>query len=389
MKKKLIDALISDLPQAEWVSVSPGRVNLLGGHVDYNDGIVLPAAIDRHVIVAAKECGDRMVRLRALNIGMEITFSLDDLEKRVDINNHSLPLWALYPAGVAWALENAGFTLTGIEASYNSDLLISAGLSSSAAVESAFAVLWQKITGFQADRMSIAKLCQFAENQYVGVQCGIMDQFACTHGVARHAMYLDVQSLTWQPLPIPPGTCLVIADSGIHRDLLSSEYDQRRKECAEALKGLREHFPDAKSLRGISPDGFNEYASTLADVPGKRARHVIEEIERVKQASMCLVQDDASGFGKFMVAGHMSLRDLYEVSLPQLDDLVELALDQTGCFGARLTGAGFGGCTINLVEKSNAEEFSVSLADQYALKTGNQIETIICRATRGTYVDPL
>ena len=184
--------------------------------------------------------------------------------------------------------------------------------------------------------MSIAKLYQFAENQYVGVQCGIMDQFSCTHGVARHALCQDVQSLTWQPLPIPPGTCLVIADSGIRRDLSSSAYNLRRKECEEAVKGLQEHIHGSKSLREISLEGFNQFATGLADIPRKRARHVIEEIERVKQASLNLVRADASDFGRLMIAGHASLRDLYEVSLPQLDDLVEIAFNQAGCFAPAL-----------------------------------------------------
>jgi len=387
MKEKEFKFLLEKIPKAEYRAVSPGRVNLLGEHVDYNNGIVLPAAIDRHVMIAAKKRGDRIVNLHAVDMGAETAFSLDDLDQRIDCHGDSFPDWALYPAGVAWALQNAGYPLNGIDAVYCSDLPVGAGLSSSAAVESSFAVLWQKMGDFPMDRMTMAKLCQYAENQYVGVNCGIMDQFACTHGVARHVLFLDVRSLTWQPLPIPQNTCLVIADSGIRRELANSVYNQRRAECEAALKGLLAFFPDAKSLRDIPPDLFNQHADALPELPRKRARHVIEEIERVKQASICLVQDDTEGFGKIMVAGHSSLRDLFEVSIPQLDELVEIALSLPGCFGARLTGAGFGGCTINLVEKSKADEFISALTDRYTDSSGAVIETYVCQASRGAYAE--
>lgn len=377
------------LPDAQFHVTSPGRVNLLGEHVDYNQGMVMPAAIDRYVRLAAKPRADRLVHLTALDFEGEVVFSPDHLEKRVDVNGQPLPQWALYPAGVAWSLQAGGLALNGVEAVYGSDLPIGAGLSSSAAVELAFAVLWQEMADWRLDRMQLAQACQYAENHYVGVNCGLMDQFACAHGVARHALLFDIQSLSWQPLPLPMETAIVIADSGIVRNLADSQYNQRREECDQVLKILRELIPGIRSLRDVSQDEFETHQDTLPDVLCKRARHVIEEIERVKQASYALVENNAVRFGQLMLAGHQSLRNLYEVSLPELDALVELAMGFGGCFGSRLTGAGFGGCTVSLVRKDHQVEFSRILAEKYHSQTGRTAKMHVCQPSRGTWVEKL
>ena len=383
------ESLVTHLPDADWRVVSPGRVNLLGEHVDYNQGLVLPAAIERCVMVAAKPRSDRQVVLRALDMGAEARFSLDDLVVRVDMGGKPLPGWALYPAGVAWALRNAGFDPQGIDAVYASDLPIGAGLSSSAAVEMAFAVLWQAIGGWELNRMRLAQICQMAENRYVGVNCGLMDQFTCAHGVARHALFFDVRSLEWQPLPLPPDTAIVIADSGVRRHLTDSAYNRRRSDCEEAVRLLREHLAGINSLRDVSITDFNQHCDTLPEEIRLRAEHVIEEIERVRQAGLCLARDDAVGFGRLMMEEHASLRDLFQVSTPELDMLVDIAQGLDGCYGARLTGAGFGGCTVNLVNSTFAETFAVKLKDDYFRKTGHQAEVIISAPTRGAYCESL
>lgn len=375
------------LPGAEIHVTSPGRVNLLGEHVDYNQGMVMPAAIDHYVRLAAKPRTDRLVWLKALDFQGEVVFSLDRLEERADVSGQPLPQWALYPAGVAWSLQAGRLQLNGLEAIYSSDLPIGAGLSSSAAVELAFAVLWQEMAEWRLDRMQLAQACQFAENRYVGVNCGLMDQFACAHGVARHALLFDVRMLSWQPLPLPMDTAIIIADSGINRTLAGSAYNQRRRDCEQALELLRERIPDIQSLRDVSLDQFETHHAVLPEVLRKRARHVIEEIERVKQASYRLVQNDAAGFGRLMVAGHQSLRDHYEVSLPELDALVEIAMNLDGCYGSRLTGAGFGGCTVSLVKKDSAEEFTRILSDNYLSKTGMSANIYICQPSRGVWVE--
>lgn len=381
--------LNKELPGAELHVTSPGRVNLLGEHVDYNQGMVMPAAIDRYVRLAAKPRSDHFVWLKALDLHGEVVFSLDHLEQRTDVDGQLLPHWALYPAGVAWSLQASGLPLNGIDAVYSSDLPIGAGLSSSAAVELAFAILWQEMAEWQLDRMQLAQACQYAENRYVGVNCGLMDQFACAHGVARHALLFDVRSLSWQPLPLPMNTSIVIADSGINRVLAESAYNQRRRECEQALELLKEHLPGIQSLRDVTHDQFETHLAVLPEVLRKRARHVIEEIERVKQASYRLVENDAAGFGNLMVSGHHSLRELYEVSTPELDALVEIAMDIDGCYGSRLTGAGFGGCTVSMVKKEIEEEFSRVLTEGYLLKTGRTAKVYICQPSRGVWVEGL
>ena len=366
---------------------APGRVNLLGEHIDYNEGPVLPAAIDRAVHLAVAPLEEPVISLQAVDLGSATTFRIQDLEKRVDVSGNSLPDWAIYPAGVAWALQEAGLALPGIQAVYSSDIPIGSGLSSSAAVEVAFAIAWQSLAGWELDRMRLAKICQRAENAYLGVQSGLMDQFACLFGVAGHALYFDTRSLAWEALPLPTGTTLVIADSGVRRSLAASAYNNRRQACEQAVELLAQSLPNLTSLRDITPTEFVAYEDRLPDEVRKRAEHVVREIARVESAASALRRDDARTFGALMFAGHASLRDLYEVSLPELDLLVQIAHDLPGCLGARLTGAGFGGCTINLVEKEAVETFMQRLQAGYREKTGGQAEIFETHASAGASVE--
>jgi galactokinase len=362
---------------------APGRVNLLGEHVDYNDGPVLPAAIDRHVFLAAAPTQDATAQLFAHDLGEEVVIQLDSLDKKIDQEGGDLPAWALYPAGVAWALAAARLEVPGIRAVYTSNVPIGAGLSSSAAVEAAFAVAWESLGGWQADRMQLAHLCRRAENEYVGVASGLMDQFASLHGVAGHALYFDTRSLAWEALPLPAGTALVIADSGVSRDLASSVYNQRREECRRAVEILQEYMPRIQSLRDVSPTEFAAYAEFLPPTIRRRAEHVVKEIYRVESAVSMLRRGEWRSFGAKMYAGHASLRDLYEVSIPELDILVEISRRLPGCLGARLTGAGFGGCTINLVEEDQTGAFMQGLQQAYLEQTGKDAKIYLCRASAG------
>ena len=368
---------------------APGRVNLLGEHVDYNQGLVLPAAIDRAVYLAAAPNDDDCVTLCALDLNQRTSFNLNKLENKIDLNGQPLPDWALYPAGVAWALRDSGLRVTGMQSAFSSDIPIGAGLSSSAALEVGFAVVWQALSGWGLDRMKLAQICLHAENDYVGLSCGLMDQFASACGVEGHALFFDTRSLEWHPAPLPPGIALVIADSGVRRSLTQSGYNERRASCEQAVEELRKFMPNIQSLRDVQPTDFAAYSVYLPEIPRKRAEHVIKEIARVSSAFSALQRDDKQAMGALMYAGHRSLRDLYEVSTPELDTLVELTRSLPGCIGARLTGAGFGGCTVNLVETDHAEAFIQGLKDGYLHETGREAQVYLCRASQGATVEEI
>lgn len=365
---------------------APGRVNILGEHVDYNDGFVLPAAIDRAVFIHAKTTGDDCISLYAKDLGEQVTFRLLELAHKTDIQGKALPGWAEYPAGVAWSLHEAGFEVKGIQAAFTSDVPIGAGLSSSAAIEVGFGVVWQAFGDWQIERLELAKLCQLAENEYVGLACGLMDQFASACGVDGHALFFDTRSLEWDVAPLPDDIALIIADSRIRRSLTHSGYNDRRTACEKAVELLRAYLPGIRSLRDVSPTEFAAYAPFLPEIPAKRAEHVVKEIQRVQSAYKAMLRQDKQALGALISAGHKSLRNLYEVSTPELDTLVEISRKLEGCVGARLTGAGFGGCTINLVEVDQAESFMDGLKEDYFQATGRQSDVFRCRASEGAKV---
>lgn len=347
---------------SHWRVRSPGRVNLLGEHVDYNGGPVLPAAIDRYLWVEARSSDDGKVHLQARDLNASVTFSLEGLECRQDDTGEPLPDWALYPAGVAWALQQAGLHVAGINAAFHSEIPIGAGLSSSAALEAAYAVLWQAAGGWQIDRMALAQICLRAEREYVGLSCGILDQFAVLHGKAGQAMLLETANLAWCYVPVPDTVVIVISDSGQRRSLTDSSYNQRADECAEALSWLREAMPSLASLAALTAEQLSDAESMLTPQLFRRVRHVVEETERTRTGAALMEAGDLPAFGQLMLASHDSLRSLYEVSTPLLDELVALAMAQPGCYGSRLTGAGFGGCTVSLVERGLAGKFCQALS---------------------------
>ncbi len=377
----------TQLPDAKIFVTAPGRVNLLGEHIDYNGGAVLPAAIDRAVKISAAPRPGRSVRLHALDLGQSASFDLDHLEEKRDLEGKPLPGWARYPAGVAWALQRRGYSAPAFEAAFTSNIPIGSGLSSSAAIEVGFAALWQALGGWQATRMELAQISLEAEIQYVGLNCGLMDQFASANGVAGHVLYFNTSTLEFYPVPLPSGTVLVIANSSMRRSLTSSGYNERHAECEQALEILKTRLPGIHALCDVSPQELQQHAALLPEVIRKRAQHVVEECDRVERAVELLKAGDAAAFGELMYAGHASLRDLYEVSIPELDTLVALAAALPGCYGARLTGAGFGGCTVNLVAEERAESFVQGLKEGYLQATGRQAEVYLCHASDGVRVE--
>lgn len=369
--------------QPAHIARAPGRVNLLGEHVDYNDGFVLPTAIDRATTIAFSPAETIHSSISAVDLNQRAVFSPQTVSTKSQADSTPLPDWAHYPAGVMWSLQQEDLSVPAMNAVFASDVPRGAGLSSSASVEMAFAIAWQTLGGWTLPPMQLALLAQRAENQYVGVQSGIMDQFASACGVEGRLLMLDCRSLEWKTLPLPDHVSIVIADTTVRRTLTSGEYNQRRATCEEAVTLLQQHMPEIKSLRDVSVEDFNRFEKHLPREVGRRARHVVEEIARVKQAELSLEAGDARGFGVLMNECQTSLRDLYEVSSLELDAMTRIAQSLDGCYGARLTGAGFGGCTVNLVEKSLAKEFSAALGKQYQAETSLAPEVFITHASSG------
>jgi galactokinase len=369
-----------------FIAIAPGRVNLLGEHVDYNDGFVLPAAIDRSTYVAFSPAASDRSTLVAADFSEEVSFTLENIPAKVNAEGASLSEWGRYPAGVAWALTDAGLKTPAMDAVFSSDVPRGSGLSSSASVEMAFAIAWSTLGSWSLPPMQRALLGQKAENKYVGVNCGIMDQFASACGVTDKLLLLDCRSLEWQTLPIPGNVAIVIADTKVRRKLTASGYNERRRACEDAVKVLSKDLPGIKALRDVSVQDFNRLCNQLPAEVEKRARHVVEEVERLQRAIPLLEQGNIREFGIIMNECHVSLRDLYEVSIPELNMMTEIAQSLSGCLGARLTGAGFGGCTVNLVEKSAAEAFATELGTRYQKSTGVKPEIYICRASDGARI---
>jgi len=359
---------------------APGRVNLIGEHTDYNDGYVFPIAIDRSVLVAASARADRTVRLYAADFDQRDRFALDQ------IVHAEQQRWSNYQRGVAAMLEERGFHLPGLDVAMASDVPIGAGLSSSAAIEVGTAVTWQTIGGFELERTELALLCQRAENVFVGVNCGIMDQFISALGRAGAALLIDCRSLEYEPVGLPASGAVVIMDTKVQRGLTDSAYNTRRAECEEGVRLLQAHLPSIRALRDVSPALFERYAGALPEDVRRRCRHVVYEDQRVLDGIAALERGDPTAFGELMNASHVSLRDDYEVSSVELDAMVEAAWAAPGVIGARMTGGGFGGCAVALVEAGHAEAFSAQVAVAYKERTGIVPSLYICTAEPGADV---
>jgi len=360
----------------EIVVRAPGRVNLLGGHTDYNEGYVLPVAVNRAAWIAAAPIGAREVRIHALDLKDEATFPLTPVPR-------SEGNWADYPRGVAWALQERGLETVGLEAVLTSSIPVGSGLSSSAAVEVTFAYVWQQLTGFELTRRELALACQRAENDYVGVNCGILDQMASSCGVEGRALLLDCRTLETDLVPLPEGVAIVVADTGMRRRLTSSEYNVRRAQCERAVEILGERLPGVRALRDVSASDLERLKGHLPEVVYRRARHIVSDNARVLQAAEALRKGDVATVGALMKACHASLRDDYEVSAPELDVLAEAAWEVEGCYGARLTGAGFGGCIVALVAADGVPDFEAHVSTAYEAAFDRQPDIYICRSADG------
>ncbi|HET7026628.1 MAG TPA: galactokinase [Candidatus Limnocylindrales bacterium] len=342
---------------------APGRVNLIGEHTDYNEGLVLPFAIDLEIRIASAPTDDRTVEITRLDTGETAAFALDAIGER---RNH----WIDYVAGTAWSLQEAGIPLRGARAVIASTLPPSSGLSSSAALELASA--WTLARDPEAvDGLRMAQLCQRAENEYVGVQCGLMDQFASAMGRPGAAVLLDCRSLEWRAVPLPlERASLVVVHSGSSRTLDGSAYNARRAQCEEAARVIARRHPQVRALRDVTLAMLEEASGELGAETARRCRHVITENARVLATVEALDRGDLDAVGRLLVESHASLRDDFEVSSADLDALVEIATSVPGVFGARMTGAGFGGCIVALVRPDAADALGAAVRRDYPARSG-------------------
>lgn len=357
---------------------APGRVNLIGEHVDYNEGFVLPLAIDRFCHAAGSPRSDTILRIYSEQMRETVEFSFDDPRP----SQHH---WSSYVRGVAWALREAGHKLSGADLLISSDVPFGAGLSSSAALEVASAYALQRLNNLEIDRVELARICQRAENEYVGMRCGIMDQLTASCGRLGNALLIDCRSLEIEYQPIDEArVAVVVANTMVkHALAASSEYNQRREECDEAVERLPHRFTKMRTLRDVSWDEIELFTSTWPEKIRKRARHVTTEIARVHAAATALRNGNYERVGKLLSQSHTSLDQDFEVSSEELNLMVSLAAKLPDFLGGRMTGAGFGGCTVNLVRAANAADFAAALAESYEAQTGIGPDVCICHASNG------
>ncbi len=356
---------------------APGRVNLIGEHTDYNDGFVMPAALDFSTWVKVSPLEQRKLKIFSENFNDEIEIDLDDQ------NLAARGRWSDYPVGVAVILERAGHRLRGAQLLIRGEVPMGSGLSSSAAVEVATACALVANSELKIDPRELALLCQRAENEFVGARVGIMDQFISLFGQKQKALLLDCRSLEFRLLPLPDNVRLIICNTMVKHTLASSAYNERRAQCEAGVKHLAKFMPDVTALRDVAIEQLEEHRHGLDNVVYRRCRHVITENARVLAAGDALERGDLERFGKLMGESHRSLRDDYEVSSEELDLMVEIGEKIEGVFGARMTGGGFGGCTVNLVADSHAEGFEMRVFEEYERATSLKPEIYVCTAANG------
>jgi galactokinase len=361
------------------IFAAPGRVNLIGEHTDYAEGFVMPAAIDFATIAAISPRSDGRIVIFSANFGEERDYPADPLPEKGNGD------WSDYPLGVLALLAGAGYAIPALSLSLLGDVPLGAGLSSSASVEVATAMAVTGLMRVSIPGPVLARLCQRAENEFVGANCGIMDQFISANGAVDHALLLDCRDLSFKLAPIPESVALVIANTMVKHSVADGEYGSRRAEVEEACRILATHRPEIRFLRDATVADLEAWGHEIPPNALKRARHVITENQRTVDAAQALLRHDLTALGKLMHEAHVSYSRDFEASCAEADTMVDLAQDLPGLIGARLTGGGFGGCTINLVEQEHAAEFAKTLKARYREATGIEAEIYICHASAGAH----
>lgn len=359
-----------------WVQ-APGRVDLMGSHTDYNQGYVLTMSIDRSTWIAARPRLDRVVAIDSINLDARAEFSLDDIQP------DPAARWADYVKGVAHIFGAEGYALRGFDGVIHSTVPLSSGLSSSAALEVATAMLFKELGGWVIEPLQIALLCQRAENQFVGVNCGILDQYTSVHGQAGCAVLLDCRHLTGQATAIDPGIQVVICDTRFKRELSGSEYAERRAQCEEGAAILARHYPEIRALRDATLAQLDAHAGNLPDEVRRRARFIIEENQRVLDLSGALAAGDRAAIRALAAASFAGARDLYAISVPAMESMMAAMLAAPGAIGARQAGAGFGGCMVAFVERDRVAQFIPAARDAYQQATNREPHVYAVAAAPG------
>jgi galactokinase len=359
--------------------VAPGRVNLIGEHTDYNDGFVMPIAIQFAVTILAGPRDDGQIHLVSADFGQKTAFAAGGPVER-DPGRR----WSDYEKGVVSEYLKLGHVPRGANLLIHGDIPMASGLSSSAAIEVATAVALRSLNGFAIDDLDLVKLCQKAENDFVGMKCGIMDQFVSCLGRAGHALFLDCRSLDYRLTPFPGDRySVVILNTKMKRELTGSEYNERRSQCEEGVRLLRKALPGIRALRDVSIEDFEKHAGSLPEMVSRRCRHVVSENQRVLDFVEALPRSDEGKIGGLLLDSHESLKNLFEVSCPELDLMVDLAMSVQGVIGARMTGAGFGGCAIAVVKKGNEDALRSRVMESYPKKTGIEPEVYASNPSDG------
>jgi galactokinase len=362
---------------------APGRVNLIGEHTDYNDGFVMPAAIDFSCYSAIRSRSDRTLSVYSQQFQENIEFNLDRL------GGPPKKHWTDYVRGVAAVLRDEGYPLKGADLLIDGQVPIGSGLSSSASIEVSSALALTSLGGITVPLGTLARLCQRAENAYTGARCGIMDQFVSCFGRQDQALLLDCRSLEMTYLALPPNVGLVICNTMVRHELAAGEYNERRASCERSIEAIRKFLPNIRALRDLTLEDLEKYRSLLPEIDFRRCRHVITENARVIDAKEALRHVDLARFGQLMYQSHNSLNHDYEVSCRELNLMVSLARNIPGVYGARMTGGGFGGCTINLVEREVVPEFQTSVAREYEKLTDLSPQIFASSAAGGAVALPL
>lgn len=376
----IADRFGKHFPEKPLLVVSPGRVNLIGEHTDYNEGFVLPGATDKAIVLAVAPRADTTCHFVSVDFDQEFRCELGAL--------HRSPLrWPDYLQGVIDQVLLAGHRIGGINCVFGGDVPIGAGMSSSAAIEGGLAFALNALFGLKLDDLTLVKLAQKAENEFVGLRCGIMDMFINIHGREKSVLKLDCRSLEFERFPFErPDLRIVVADTLVRRELAGSEYNVRRGQCEAGVSILRAHDPEIRSLRDVSLDLLREHQGEFDPVVYRRCDYVVRENIRVGEAAAALLRNDFAAFGELMNASHAGLRDDYEVSSAELDALVEAARRVPGVLGSRMMGAGFGGCAISLVEADSVPDFETRVARDYEGATGNVPKIHVIRIEAGTRI---